>query len=191
VNGLRQRVCGENGWQAVACSLSRPAGARPIANKFDYSFRDRLAQRDACDEVSVAIEMHAFGRGMGEVMVSQNRLVTNGQIACIRLTNSGPDSIWLDDSNFSFKTEFEEGLLSKADENGWQTVGGIGLISASHSQRIRLRLGESKSFIVPVDHDARAIQLGVDIADRRDQRKKEFWSPSFPVPDDLFNFLPD
>src|SRR5436190_8508478 len=53
----------------------------PIANKFNYSFRDRLAQRDACDEVSVAIEMHAFGRGMGEVMVSQNRLVTNGQIA--------------------------------------------------------------------------------------------------------------
>jgi hypothetical protein len=111
--------------------------------------------------------------------------------ARIRLTNAGLDSIWLDDSHYYCKAEMNEGLIGKADANGWQTVGGIGFISASHGPRIRLRSGESLSFAVPVDYDARSIQLGVEIADRRGQRQTRYWSPSFLVPNNLFNLPPD
>jgi len=102
--------------------------------------------------------------------------------AHFRLTNAGPDSIWLDESRYDWKTE------GKGDENGWDFEGGSSM--AFHRQRSRLKPGESTVFVVRLDGYARSVQLGVEIANRRDQMKKQFWSPSFPVPDNLFASTP-
>jgi hypothetical protein len=103
--------------------------------------------------------------------------------AHFRLTNAGPDSIWLDESRYDWKTE------GKGDENGWD-FGGGGISMVSHSQRRRLKPGESTVFVVRLDGYARTVQLGVEIANRRDQMRELFWSPSFPVPENLFTSKP-
>jgi hypothetical protein len=99
------------------------------------------------------------------------------------VTNVGSDSIWLDESKYCWMIE------GKVDENGWGDAGG-GTMSIP-SQRVRLKPGKSTEFIVRLDGYARTVQLGVDLADRRDQREKRFWSPNFPVPDDVFARSPD
>ena len=102
--------------------------------------------------------------------------------AHFRLTNAGPDSILLDESRYLWRIE------GKVDENGWADGGG-GTMSLP-SNRIRLKPRESTVFVVRIDDDARTVQLGVDIADRCDQREKPYWSPSFPIPDDLLASTP-
>lgn len=95
--------------------------------------------------------------------------------AQIRMTNAGPDSIWLDDvRSFSWRWDGQ-----RVDSSG-----GGGVRSAFDSVRIQLQPGESTVFSVPLADDAIAIQLGVLLSDRPGSKGREFWSQKFTIPDE-------
>jgi hypothetical protein len=108
-----------------------------------------------------------------------------------RMTNAGPDSIWLEESKYDWRFEGD------ADENGVRNIGGGWGPISPPIQRVRLAPGKSTEFIVRLDEYARtapyvrALRLGVDIADRRNRSEKRFWSPSVPVPHDALSRSPD
>lgn len=99
--------------------------------------------------------------------------------AHFRLSNAGPDSICFDHSHYIWK--FEGGDV---DEGGWEDAGGGTTSWPSHP--IRLKPGTSTELIVRLDGYVRTVQLGVEIADRRGQKKRQYRSQSFSVPENLF-----
>ena len=117
---------------------------------------------------------------------------TERMAARIRLTNVGPDSVWLDESAFQYQWDTRGGRKGKVDEDEWQTIGGGGGSTfSSRSQRIRLKPGKSHVFVVPLEYDAGTIAIGVDIADRRGRGEKTYWSQHFAVPDNLIISSPE
>ena len=104
----------------------------------------------------------------------------------IRLANSGPDSIWLKDI-YSCQFKFDENLPLVADHDGRLSFGGIGFQSVSHPSPIRLNPQELNTLAISIHKGIRTIKIGVDVADRRKQKKQTYWSQNFPIPDDLFS----
>ncbi|HEY2411293.1 MAG TPA: hypothetical protein VGI40_03575 [Pirellulaceae bacterium] len=107
-------------------------------------------------------------------------------VAHIRLANSGPDSIWLQDI-YSCQFRFDEELPLVAYDDGRLSFGGIGFQSVIHPSSIRLKPKEFNTFAISIREGIRTIKIGVDVADRRKQRKQTYWSQAFPIPDDLFS----
>ena len=100
--------------------------------------------------------------------------------AHFRLSNAGPDSICLDHSRYTWTNEGAD-----VDADGWEDSGGGSM--SYPGDPIRLKPGAATEFIVRLEERVRTVQLGVEISDRRNQRPKQFLSPSFAVPGNLFD----
>jgi hypothetical protein len=118
--------------------------------------------------------------------INRNEVV----FAHVRLRNVGPDSIWLDPSAFLWNTDEKE--IVEIDEQGRETIriGVGGLRGSSHSQRIRLKPGESSVFVVPLGAATRAVTVGVVISDRRNRRARQALSQSFTIDETMFPHSP-
>jgi len=116
--------------------------------------------------------------------------VSEVAFAHVRLTNVGPDSIWLDPSAFHWNTD-DEGIVD-IDEEGREILrfGVGGIRGSSHGHRIRIKPGEFTVFVVPLGASTRSVTLGVDIADRLDRRAKTKWSQSFAINETMLLRIP-
>jgi len=107
--------------------------------------------------------------------------------AQIRLTNSGPDSIWLkDDYSCGFNID-ENRPPIRNDDGSYTFPGGLGAQMVFHPTPTRLLPSQSNVFAISIEEGTQTIKIGVDIADRRKQRKQTYWSQAFAIPTDLFS----
>jgi len=87
----------------------------------------------------------------------------------------------------SYYVDLQKSKKVEGTEDEWERQGGRMVSTFSPYDRPdRLRSGESTVFAVGLEPDDRSIKLSARIGDRRGRKKKEFWSPRFPIPGDLF-----